>query len=87
MQQNTLDSGGWAVYKRLFSYGAAYWPMFVLAGIGMVAYALSEAAFAALMKPLLDGGFVEHDARVILWVPWAIVAIFMIRGFASFASG
>ncbi|MCZ6500596.1 MAG: lipid A export permease/ATP-binding protein MsbA [Gammaproteobacteria bacterium] len=87
MQQNTLDSGGWAVYKRLFSYAAGYWPMFILAGIGMVAYALSEAAFAALMKPLLDSGFVEHDARVIRWLPWAIVAIFMIRGFASFASG
>ena len=87
MRQNTLDSGGWAVYKRLFSYAAGYWPMFVLAGIGMVVYALSEAAFAALMKPLLDGGFVEHDATVIRWVPWAIVAIFMIRGFAGFASG
>ncbi len=87
MQQNTLDSGGWAVYKRLFSYAAGYWPMFVLAGIGMVVYALSEAAFAALMKPLLDGGFVEHDATIIRWVPWAIVAIFMIRGFAGFASG
>ena len=87
MQQNTLDNGGWAVYKRLFSYAADYWPMFILAGIGMVAYALSEAAFAALMKPLLDGGFVEQDAAVIRWLPWAIVAIFMIRGFAGFASG
>ncbi|MCH8895312.1 MAG: lipid A export permease/ATP-binding protein MsbA [Proteobacteria bacterium] len=87
MQQNTLDNGGWAVYKRLFSYAAGYWPMFILAGIGMVAYALSEAAFAALMKPLLDGGFVEQDAAVIRWLPWAIVAIFMIRGFAGFASG
>lgn len=87
MQQNTRDSGGWAVYRRLFSYAAGHWPMFVLAGIGMVVYALSEAAFAALMKPLLDGGFVEHDATVIRWVPWAIVAIFMIRGFAGFASG
>ncbi len=87
MQQNTLDNGGWAVYKRLFSYAAGYWPMFMLAGIGMVVYALSEAAFAALMKPLLDGGFVEHDATVIRWVPWAIVAIFLIRGLAGFASG
>lgn len=87
MQQNTRDSGGWAVYRRLFSYAAGHWPMFVLAGIGMVVYALSEAAFAALMKPLLDGGFVEHDATVIRWVPWAIVAIFMIRGLAGFASG
>lgn len=87
MRQNSRDSGGWAVYKRLFSYAAGYWPMFVFAGIGMVVYALSEAAFAALMKPLLDGGFVGHDATVIRWVPWAIVAIFIIRGFAGFASG
>ncbi len=87
MQQNTLDRGGWAVYRRLFSYALGYWPMFILAGIGMVLYALSEAAFAALMKPLLDGGFVEHDPTVIRWLPWAIVAIFMIRGFSGFASG
>ncbi len=87
MKQKTLDGGGWAVYRRLFSYAIHYWPMFLLAGTGMVIYALSEAGFAALIKPLLDGGFVEHDASVIRWIPWAIVAIFMIRGFASFASG
>jgi len=87
MSRNTLESGGLAIYRRLFSYAASFWPMFVLAGIGMLGYALSEAAFAALMKPLLDGGFVERDAAVIRWIPWAIVAIFVIRGLASFASG
>ena len=38
------------------------------------------------MKPMLDGSFVEGDERAILAVPLLIVAIFVVRGVAGFAS-
>ena len=52
----------------------------------MVVAASTEVMFAWLMKPLLDGSFVEQDKTAIVWVPIAIVAIFIIRGITSFGS-
>jgi len=52
----------------------------------MVVAASTEVMFAWLMKPLLDGSFVEQDKTAIIWVPIAIVVIFIIRGITSFGS-
>ena len=59
---------------------------FGVAILGMIGFALTDTAFAALMKPMLDGSFVEQDPRFIWGVPLAIVAIFLVRGVAGFAS-
>jgi subfamily B ATP-binding cassette protein MsbA len=46
--------------------------------------ALTEAAFARLLKPLIDGGFVDKDPATIRWVPLAIIGVFLLRGVTSF---
>ena len=46
----------------------------------MVVAASTEVMFAWLMKPLLDGSFVEQDKTAIVWVPIAIVAILSFAG-------
>lgn len=74
-------------YKRLLSYVTQYWGIFLLAIAGMVVTALSEAGFAALMKPMLNGSFVEKDPVVIRWVPPALIGIFLVRTIAAFISG
>jgi len=75
-----------ATYKRLLSYVKPFKRQFAFAILGMVGYALTEAGFAALMKPLLDGGFVNQDQQAIVFVPVAIILIFIVRGIAGFAS-
>ena len=50
-----------------------------MAVIGMVIFAISEAAFAYLMKPLLDDGFIDRDPLVIRWIPLAIILVFAVR--------
>jgi ATP-binding cassette, subfamily B, bacterial MsbA len=50
----------------------------------MVAAALTEPLFAALMKPLLDQGFVEQKTFDWWVVPAFIVGVFILRGFATF---
>jgi subfamily B ATP-binding cassette protein MsbA len=52
----------------------------------MIIYAATETAFAALIKPLLDRSFVERDPEYIRLIPLAILAIFLVRGIASFIS-
>lgn len=73
-------------YRRLLSYVKPFKRQFAIALAGMVGYAITEAGFAALMKPLLDGSFVSQDKRAILFVPILIILIFIVRGVAGFAS-
>ena len=74
------------IYRRLLRYSLAHWPMFLAAVVGMVIFALSETAFAWLMKPLLDGSFVERDPMVIRWMPPLVLGLFLARGVAAFLS-
>ena len=60
--------------------------MFAFAIVTMVVLALSEAGLPAIMKPMLDGSFVNKDPDIIRWVPIALVVLFLIRGVAGFAS-
>jgi len=50
----------------------------------MVLSAASEPLFPALIKPLLDGSFVGRDPFYTLWIPVALVGVFVLRGILSF---
>ena len=84
--QNTTASD-LQLYLRLMAYVKPYWRWFVVSIISMIILSATDPAIAALMKPLLDGGFVEKDPDIILLVPILIILLFTIRGIAEFASG
>ncbi len=71
-------------YKAMISIALEFRTYFILAVIGMVIFALSEAAFAYLMKPMLDDGFIKRDETILKLIPIAIITIFVIRMVASF---
>ncbi len=75
------------IYRRLARYSLAHWPLLAVGVAGMVVSALAEPAFAALMKPMLDGSFVERDPQAITWVPVMLVAVFLAASVASFVTG
>tara|TARA_B100001564_G_C20631691_1_gene667528 strand:- start:115 stop:1764 length:1650 start_codon:yes stop_codon:yes gene_type:complete len=52
----------------------------------MILHAISDTSFAALIKPLLDGSFVNQDKDIIALMPLLIILIFILRGFGSFMS-
>lgn len=74
------------VYRRLLTYVRPYWKGFALAILTMVVIAATETAFVAMMKPLLDGSFVEKDPEIIKWMPILLVGVFLLRGIAGFIS-
>ncbi|MFV2057921.1 MAG: lipid A export permease/ATP-binding protein MsbA [Thiohalomonadales bacterium] len=84
-QDETLISASDA-YRRLLRYAKPYWQGFIAAVIGMALVAATETGFAAIMKPMLDGSFVEKDPLVIRYLPLALLAIFVVRGIGSFLS-
>ena len=72
------------LYRRLLTYVKPYWLVFAATILSMAIFAATETALAALLKELLDGGFVEQDPEVIKWLPLGLIGIFLVRGIASF---
>ena len=78
------DKSVFQIYKRLMSYALPHWPRYLLAMVGMVIYAFTQAAFASLMKPLLDEGILLHDPTAIHRLPPEVIGLFLLRGIADF---
>ncbi len=72
------------LYFRLLSYVRPHWRVFLASVLGTTFAALTEPALPALMKPLLDGTFVDKDPWLMKWMPLALVALFLVRGSANF---
>ena len=74
------------IYRRLLAYTFTHWKVFAIAVIGMILVALSQPAFAALMEPILNGGFIEKDPEVIRRVPFMVMGVFFVRATSGFIS-
>jgi subfamily B ATP-binding cassette protein MsbA len=72
------------LYLRLLGYVKPYWRTFAISILGMAVTAATEPLLPALLKPLLDGTFVNKDDTVIRLAPLLILVIFFVRGVASF---
>ncbi len=69
---------------RLLHYVRPYWRAFALSILGMVLTAATEPLFPALMRPLLDGSFVNKDTTSPYLIPAALIGIFLLRGVLSY---
>lgn len=75
-----------ALYFRLLTHVWPYRWVFLVSLLAMVVGAATDTSFAALMKWLVDGTFVDKDPGVMKWLPFAIIGITLVRVVASFAS-
>ncbi len=72
------------LYSRLLGYVKPYWRVFAVSLLGMIVVAATEPLVPALMKPMLDGTFVNKDQEMMRMVPAIIILIFLVRGIATF---
>ena len=86
MQECDKPKKGLHVYKRLIGYTLKYKLVFFLAIFAMAIFAVTDTAFAALIKPLLDGSFIEKDPEIIRIFPLLLVGLFFARSVAGFLS-
>ena len=77
---------GWQVYKRLLGYTRRYWPIGLVALVGMIADGGGLALFTALLKPIIDKLFTLKDPYLIFWMPIWIICIFGVRSIGTFVS-
>ena len=78
--------GSFDLYLRLMRYVKPYRGAFALAILAMVVFAATQPALPAMLKPWLDGTFVEKNERIMAWTPVFIVALFTVRGIADYVS-
>ncbi len=81
-----MQSSGFQTYKRLLGYVKHQRLYMLVAILGMIVYAATDTAFAALMKPMIDGSFVNRDPDSIKTIPLLILLIFFFRGLGSYFS-
>lgn len=86
MQDYNAPKKGLHVYKRLLGYTLQYKLVFFLAIFAMAVFAVTDTAFAAMIKPLLDGSFIEKDPETIRNFPLFLIALFFARSVAGFLS-
>ncbi len=77
---------GKALYARLLRHVWPYRAAFGVAILAMIVSAATDSSFAALMKWMVDGTFVQKDPTVMKFLPIAIIAITLVRGVSGFAS-
>ncbi|MGH8640223.1 MAG: lipid ABC transporter permease/ATP-binding protein, partial [Burkholderiales bacterium] len=71
-----------ALYLRLLRHVKPYWHVFALGILGMAVVAATYSALPALMKPLIEGTFIEKDPDVIFWLPIVMVGLYTVQGLA-----
>jgi subfamily B ATP-binding cassette protein MsbA len=82
----TGEKSAWVIYRRLLARAKRYWPLLTAAGIGMALEAAAAGAFTAMMEPVVNETFVNRNESLRWTLPAAIVALFVLRGIATFAT-
>lgn len=77
---------GKRLYRRLLGYVLPHWRAFAISIISLLVVAGTEVGFAAYIKPLMDGSFVDKDPQVIQFAPLILIGLFFIRGIATYLS-
>lgn len=76
----------WRLYRRLLTYVLPFWPAFLVGILGSIIYSGVDAWLVHFLTPLLNKGFIQHDAYFIRWLPVIVISIFLVRGAANIAS-
>src|SRR3546814_1597085 len=78
--------GALRTYARLLKFSARYWPLLLVAVVGMVVEAAAAGIFTWLMKPMVNETFVERSKEIRLALPLGIIVLFFFRGIATFVT-
>ncbi|HVW69382.1 MAG TPA: lipid A export permease/ATP-binding protein MsbA [Steroidobacteraceae bacterium] len=71
-------------YRRLLGYLRPYRGQFTLGILGGILFSITMTSFSLYAKVLGDGTFTHRDPRTIVWLPLALVGLFILRGLGDF---
>jgi len=73
-----------AIYKRLLRLSRPHIWKFILAMLCMLVVGSTTAAAAYLVKPALDEIFVNKNADALIWIPIAVLLLYLFKGLSSY---
>ncbi len=79
-----LSQGAWQTYRRLLTYLRPHRGPFVLGMLGAMVFSASMVGFTVFAKFFGDGTFENSDPRTIIWLPVALIGLFVVRGLGDF---
>lgn len=85
-KNKTFAYSGSYVYKRLLGYATRYWPGILVGVVATILMSSIDARLTAMIKPILDQGFIDRDLNYLRWLPLQIIVALLLRGGASFLS-
>ncbi|MGI9235757.1 MAG: lipid A export permease/ATP-binding protein MsbA [Woeseiaceae bacterium] len=74
------------IYGRLWHYVTPHKLIGFVAILGMASTAVIEAGLVALLQPLTDEALVAKNLETVRWIPFAFMAIFVLRGISGYAT-
>ncbi len=86
MSAEATPSGSAQLYIRLLKHVLPYKGVFAIAIVAMILTAVTETSFAALLKPIMDRGFVGPDPEFISIIPWLLIAVLLGRAISGFVA-
>ena len=82
--RSALAPGAWQTYRRLIGYLRPHRGVFVLGLFGAMLFSATMVSFTVFAKVFGDGTFENRDPRTIIWLPVALVGLFLLRGLGDF---
>ena len=73
------------IFKRLLRLAKPHAFRFSFAMICMLIVGATTSALAFLVKPTLDEIFLKQNAKMLQWIPLAVVGIYLVKGTCSYA--
>jgi ATP-binding cassette, subfamily B, bacterial MsbA len=79
-----LPTDAWHIYRRLVSYLKPHRGVFTVGLLGAALFSASMVSFTLFAKIFGDGTFEQRDPRTIIWLPLALIGLFLLRGIGDF---
>ncbi len=73
------------IFKRLLRLSKPHMPKFLLAMLCMLVVGTSTSALAFLVKPALDEIFLNKNASMLMFIPLAVIGLYLLKGVCSYA--
>ncbi|MGO0999529.1 lipid A export permease/ATP-binding protein MsbA [Lysobacter sp. CA196] len=80
----TATASPWQTYRRLLEFSRPYRGLLWIAALGMLIEAAAGAGFTKIMEPIINQTFIAKNSALAIWLPAAIVALFVLRGVAGY---
>lgn len=78
------DATTYLVKRIAREYIFPHWKTFLISAILMIVIAGTTALHAWLIKPALDSVFVKKDSSMLVIIPFVVIAVTIIKGFATY---